>query len=218
LQRGIQDWPLTSELEKKSRGESLEWSTETQAQVMEERMQKMQEYLLLTNLEAIAKARASAEAAWAAKVAEDARVEKLQARAEALARKQAAAQAVAELQQAKATQQPATPAGRNGEGPNQAKEPDASPRFPRQAANPFGLPNNQGTPGLVRPLYQPGPQSGTRPSPEQLQEMQLLMQKMSAQPAKPVAIEKRLEQLEGRLERIETLLQRLVQERAPEQD
>ncbi len=169
-----------------------------QAEVMKERMRKMEEYLLKTNFATVEKARQQAEMKQAAEVVSRALEE------------------LAQKQDANSQVQP------GGESPSvplaaaqEKTEPEARSRAPRQAANPFSLPNNPGTPGLVRPLYQPGP---ARPSPEQLQELQLLMQKMSAQPAKPANIEKRLEQLEGRLERIETLLQRLVQEPPPKRD
>lgn len=181
LQSRLQEWQRDYEHRKDPGSDSLEWSTDPQGKVIDERMRKMQEYLLQTNLEAISKARANAEAAAAAKLLEEERIKAMIARVEA---------SLAQKQPADASASP--PVG--------------------TTQQPSKLTETASTVDS-RPLLLP--RAGV-PSDKEWE--QLLMQKMSAQPARSANIEKRLEQLEGRLERIETLLQRLVPEPPPKRD
>lgn len=198
-----------------------------QAEVMEERMRKMEEYLLKTNFAAVDKARQQAEMKRAAQVL---------SALEELAQKQDA-----NSQVQSDAESPTGPRETSQDKP----ESDPGPRrVPSNPADPLGLVPNQGPPAMVRPLYRPGPQAL---SPEQIKQMEELLKAMQQKPAPrgenrlpmlgvaeqiekleqrlqdqsnttTAAIDKRMEQVEGRLERIEALLQRLVPEPPPKQD
>lgn len=197
-----------------------------QAEVMEERMRKMEEYLLKTNFAAVEKARQQAEMKQAAEVV---------------------SRALEELAQKQDANSQVQPGGESPTGPRETSQdkPESAPgprRGPSNPTDPLGLMQNQGPPAMVRPLYRPGPQAL---SPEQMEQMKELIMRMQQKPAPkgdmrplvqgsaeqlekqqlqaqsnttPSAIDKRLEQVEGRLERIEALLQRLVPESPPKQD
>ncbi len=198
---------------------------QTQAEVMEERMRKMEEYLLKTNFAAVEKARQQAEMKRAAQVLS----------------------ALEELAQKQDANSQVQPGGESPTGPPETSQdkPESAPgprRGPSNPTDPLGLMQNQAPPAMVRPLYRPGPQAL---SPEQMEQMKELIMRMQQKPAPrgdmrplgqgsaeqlakqqlqaqsnttPSAIDKRLEQVEGRLERIEALLQRLVPESPPKQD